>query len=421
MRLQMARFLMLPHSPSTGLAHLGACLAVARELRNGGHEAIFAYGGTRPDLIEREGFEWRPVPEVPPEREWQPDAWFESVEELSTAVEGHLALIAELEPATTISSSGVAGRLASEVADLPSVHLMHYLAKTSFGRRPVVWGDRRRDLTHPRRLWRVGRARLRAAARSRRRRPLIEAIADFRARRGLPAAPAHAVAGCVDTVVALATTPELDPAVGLPASWRYVGPVLWSAPGAGLPIPSEGDLPLVYVTQGSTGDPENLRRAVSELVHLPVRVLAATGGLCDPDELAELGNRVTARELLPSRQCMEEASAAVIHGGHITFCEAARAGTPVVVLPHPRRRDQIGRIYRAERLGVGVGLYPPPLRRGAIGRAVLRLLGDGRQARRSAELSAVLRDGWDGAANAAGLAEDLAARRPVAETVVPAR
>ena len=32
----MARFLMAPHAPTTGLAHVGACLEVARRLRERG-------------------------------------------------------------------------------------------------------------------------------------------------------------------------------------------------------------------------------------------------------------------------------------------------------------------------------------------------------------------------------------------------
>jgi hypothetical protein len=189
MRARVARFLLMPHAPTTGLAHLGACLAVGSELRARGHEPVLAYGGARPELIEREGFDWRRVPEVPPEREWQPDAWFESADELSGAVDGHLALIEELNPAAAVCSSGVAGRLACEIADVPSMHLMHYLATTPFGRRPVVWGDRRRDLLHPRRLWRVGRARTRSLARGRQRRPVVEAIARFRSARGLGRSP----------------------------------------------------------------------------------------------------------------------------------------------------------------------------------------------------------------------------------------
>jgi UDP:flavonoid glycosyltransferase YjiC (YdhE family) len=416
----VARFLLIPHAPTTGLAHLGACLAVARELRSRGHDPILGYGGHRPELIEREGLQWRVVPEVPAEREWRPDAWFETRDELSAAVDGHLALIEELSPAAAVTSSGVAGRLACEVAGVPSLHLMHYLGKTPFGRGPVVWDNRRRDLTHPRRLWRVLRARGRAFGARGRPAPLLDAIAAFRAERGLPPSHDHAVAGCHDTVTALTTTPTLDPARGLPESWRYIGPVLWSA-AQDESVPAGDGRPVVYITQGSTGDADNLRRAVSEVSQLGVRVLVATGGLCDANELATLGGNVFARDLLPGRRCLEVADAAVIHGGHVTFCEALRAGTPLVLFPHPRRRDQIGRVHRAERLGVGIGLYPPPLLRGGVGRAVARVLRNDRYRRRCTELAGDLRERWDGSRNAAELAESLAAGRRAPDPVAAGR
>jgi UDP:flavonoid glycosyltransferase YjiC (YdhE family) len=101
----------------------------------------------------------------------------------------------------------------------------------------------------------------------------------------------------------------------------------------------------------------------------------------------------------------------VIHGGHLTFCEALATGTPVVVVPH--RSDQTARVNRAERLGVGLAVWPPPLRRGAIARAMRRVLDDPGYTRRSSELAARL-EGWDGALNAAGLAESLAISARVA-------
>jgi UDP:flavonoid glycosyltransferase YjiC (YdhE family) len=52
-----ARFLMIPHAPGGTLAHLAACLAVAGALRDRGLESIFAYGGSRPELLERAKFE----------------------------------------------------------------------------------------------------------------------------------------------------------------------------------------------------------------------------------------------------------------------------------------------------------------------------------------------------------------------------
>lgn len=400
----MARVVLLPHAPTSSLAHVGACLEVGRELRARGHEVVMAYGGTRPDVIEREGFAWERVPEVAPEREWHPGGWFGSAGELRSHVAAHLEVLDRLRPDAAVSSSGIAGRLACEVAELPQVHLMHYLASTPYGRRPIVWGNRLRDARRPRRLVRVARARISSTRRRRGDPPTLRVVEAVRRELDLPPAGPESFAGARDSVVAITTAPFLDPADGLPGHWRYIGPLAWSPiPAADEPPPVRGDRPLAYVTQGSTGDPELLRRAVRELAGQGLDVLVTTAELCDPSELARLGPNVRAARLLPGAACLAAADVAVIHGGHLTFCQALMAGTPVAVMPY--RRDQIGRVHRAERLGVGVGLWPRPWLPGAIRRAVTDLLEASRYRRRSAEIADQLRGGWDGRTNAADLVE----------------
>jgi UDP:flavonoid glycosyltransferase YjiC (YdhE family) len=405
----MPRVLLLPHAPTSSLAHVGACMAVGHVLRERGHDVQVAYGGSRPEVIEREGFRWHRVAEVAPEREWHPRGWFHEPGELIPVVESHLELIRRLSPEAAVSSSGLAGRLACEVAAVPQVHLMHYLPVSGPGRQATVRRDRLSDLRRPRRLYRVLRAR---AARPilRPRGPITRAIKESRERLGLPAlgsGPGGSVGGCHDTAVAVTTTPFLDPAGELPPNWRYVGPVTWSAPSEGTEeLPRRGDRPVVYVTQGSTGSPDTLRRSVHELGSAPVDVIVTAGGLCDPSELEELAPNCRAAALWPGRACMAMADAAVVHGGHLTTCEALLAGTPVAVLPS--RRDQVRRVYTIEWLGAGVGLYPKPLFPGAVRRAVTRLLERPRYRQRSAELSAEL-SRWDGPAGAADLVEQVLA------------
>lgn len=403
----MARFLLAPHAPTGSLAHVGACLAVGCELRARGHQVEMAYGGNRPEVIEREAIRWHPVPEVAPRREWDPAGWFGSTSELSAMVAAHRSLIARLRIDTAVTSSGVAARLACEMEGVPEVHLNHYLATSRYGRAPLLWDNRRRDLRRPRRAVRVARSRLRRSIRLTRRSSTPRVVAQVRAQLGLPPASSTSAVGNHASIVALTTAPFLDPAHDLPEHWRYIGPVLWSAPPVDeVAPPARGQRPLVYVTQGSTGDPELLRRAVGELAGEPVDVLVTTGGLCEPAELERLGTNVRAAGLLPGRACLQAADAAIVHGGHITFCETLRAGTPMVVLPY--RQDQIARVNRVERLGAGVGLWPRPRRRGRIAAAVRRLLDDPSYRERSKALAVALDEDWDGARNAADQAESLA-------------
>lgn len=411
-RESMARFLLQAHAPTTGLAHLGTAIAVGTELKRRGHEALLAYGGRLPDLIEQAGLDHEPVAEVPAEREWTPSEWFRTADELAPAVGSHRRLIDSYRPDAIIACHGIHGRVAAEIAGVPRLHVFHYLHGTSYAKAVSLNRDRLRDLTHPRRAWRVGRARVRRLRQRGAANPIGTAVAELRRRHGLPAAPADAIGGCPDSIVAISTAPFIVPAKGLPPHWRYVGPISWSPP-APQPVPPDGRGPLAYVSQGSTGAAELLGRAVDELAGDGFRVIATTASLLEPGDLEARGAGVVAAPLLDGRACVEIADVAVIHGGQQTSLEAMRAGTPIVALP--TRRDQIGQLHRIEALGLGVGLYPTPRRPGAVARAARTALRPQVRAR-SGALAERLREGWDGVSNTVDLAEVLASGDPELET-----
>jgi UDP:flavonoid glycosyltransferase YjiC (YdhE family) len=391
----MARFLMIPHAPGGTLAHLAACTAVATGLRARGHEPIFAYGGTRPELLDRAGMEWVPVLES---RGPMSQDWFESPEDLERILGSQLDAISRLRPAACITSAGV-GRLATEVARVPHLALMHTLAGSPYGRRAVRRWMVRDLARHPSRLAGHLRARERG-------RPSDGGLitGEVRRRLGLPPLDAGTASTGVADLVACTTTPTLDPAVGLPAHWRYVGPLSYGT-GAGA-LPSRLEAPRAYVSQGSTGSDALLRRAVSELAEEGIEVVASTGGLCEPDELRALG-ATHAGAILDTRAELVAADVAVIGGGHLTAMEALQAATPTVVLP--LTSGQSAAALRADRLGTGIGLWPR-VGRGAIARAARRVLGRPRYRESSRRIAARIAAEWDGNARAAALAETLVER-----------
>ncbi len=403
----MSRFLLQCHAPTTGLAHLGTALAIGRELDRGGHEVTVAYGGSLPELIDDSQLARIEVGEVPAEREWQSSRWFRTADELAPVVDSHLEAIEAVDPEVVIACHGVAGRLAAELAAKPEIHVFHYLHTSAYARAVNVNRDRRRDLVRPRRALRIARARLRAR-RERRLATIGKAVAELRRARGLPLAPRDAIAGVPDSLVAISTAPFLVAARDLPANWRYVGPVHW-APEAPLPGEPAGVGPLAYVTQGSTGRPDLLERSVRELLKDGFRVIATTADLLDPGELPG-DDRVVAARLLDGAACMRAAEVAIVHGGQQTLLDAIRAGTPVVAIP--TRSDQIGQLHRIAELGIGRTLYPPPRLPGAVARAARRALRPPTP-RNCESLASRLGEGWDGAANVAGLAIGLAAGSPL--------
>ncbi len=384
---------MIPHAPGGLLAHLAACSAVAGALRDRGHEPIFAYGGSRSEILEQAGFEWHPVVESRGPMHWQ---WFESPEHLERMVASQLRLIERLEPAVCITSAGF-GRLAAELKGVPELALMHSLPGSPYGR-PALRAWLLRDAArHPTRF--LGHLR------SRRTRPgaaaVHAALVEVLRRRGLPPLDRTNLVGRAD-LIACTTAPFIDPSRRLPAHWRYVGPLDYGQ-GRGAE-PSAGQAPRVHVSQGSTGSAELLRRAVTELSAEGWEIVVSTGGLCDPGELSELGAGVIATSIVDTRSELEAADVAVIAGGNMTAMQALLSGTPTVVLPHTNQ--QAAGALRAQRLGTGVALWPR-VAPGAIARATRRILQDEGYAARAARLAARLRAGWEGNSRAAALAEAL--------------
>ena len=395
----MARFLMIPHAPQGLLAHLTACSAVAGALRDRGHEPVFAYGGSRPELLERAGFDWHPVVEARGAMHWE---WFESPDHLERMVSSQVDLVERLNPAALLTSAGF-GRITAELTGVPDLALMHSVAGSRHGRQALRAWMFRDAARHPTRL--IGHLA------ARRRRPGVadvrEALGEVLRRHRLEPLRHGALVGRAE-LVACATAPFLDPARGLPAHWHYVGPLDYGICGSG---PAQrlggGETSRVYVSQGSSGSPALLRRAVEELSGQGWHVVVSTGGLCDPDELNDLGPAVTAASILDTRAELEAADVAVIAGGNMTAMQALLAGTPTVVVPHTRQ--QSAGALRAERLGTGLGLWPR-VGRGAIARATRRLLRDRRYTDRAGGLAAQLKTEWNGNARAAALAEALIER-----------
>jgi len=412
----VSRFLLIPHAPGGTLAHLTACISVAAALRERGHETVLAYGGSRPELLDEAGLEWRRVLEAGGAFSTE---WFDSDKELDRILGSHLEAIEEVRPDVCITSAG-AGRLAVAVSATRHLALMPGLGNSTFGRRgrrrEAILGDLRRPSRALKDLW---------LSRPARRSP--SAWIWFRGWQRHAGTTLDSVTrwtGPADAVACI-STPLLDPAPGMPPHWSYVGPLSYAPPRSA--VAAGGDLRTdqarsparrrrrAYVSQGSTGDPKLLRRSVAELASAGFAVVASTGGICDPDELARLGEGVEAAEVHDTRAELEAAELGVIAGGHMTAMEALRAGTPTVVVA--RTVSQALAAKRAERLGTGIGLWPR-VPRGSIARAASRLCSRSRYRARAAEIAEHLRS-WRGEANTAALAEELAAGAPGSDPPSP--
>lgn len=128
---------------------------------------------------------------------------------------------------------------------------------------------------------------------------------------------------------AYADIPELFPPQAMAPSHRYLGPVTWSPPVALPPwwdsLPPE--LPVVYVTLGSSGQVALLPTVLEGLAGLPVTVIAATAGKAMP---ATVPDNARMASYLPGDEAARRASLVVCNGGSPTSQQALTAAVPVL-------------------------------------------------------------------------------------------
>jgi MGT family glycosyltransferase len=152
------------------------------------------------------------------------------------------------------------------------------------------------------------------------------------------------------------TSSDFDFPGKLPASVRYVGPVLDDPLWAEVPwTPPAGDAPLVLVAMSSTFQDQIgcLQRVIDGLGTLAVRGVVTTGPAIDASALRPASN-VTILERAPHREVLRHAALVVTHGGHGTVMKTLAAGVPMVLLPHGR--DQADTATRVTVRGAGIAL-----------------------------------------------------------------
>ncbi len=174
----------------------------------------------------------------------------------------------------------------------------------------------------------------------------------------------------------LADVPEYMPTrAEMPASFRYVGPILWEAD---LPEPAwlkrlDPTRPTLYFTMGSTGDTAFFDEAIRVFGDTEYQILITTGGLAD---LGPVPKNVFVEEYAPGAALMQVSDAVVSHGGNGTVYQALSYGVPVIGFPSIF--DQEINMQRVCALGCGVRMWRSEYSAEALKAAVEQVLGDGR-------------------------------------------
>lgn len=429
----MARFLIAVW-PFPG--HYFPLTAIARSLRERGHEVAFYSGAGARATVEGEGFPWFGFESVDEEsverilfsrdhfaswklpfrmrtllREWLIGTVPGQVEDLRR-------IVAEWHPDVILSETSMWAPMLvlHETGDVPVAVFSTVAACLIPGPdappaglglpRPRGWATRL--------LSRTARSAVDLLAGDFRR-----ATDEVRARYGLSPLPTPVAAfnACMPLYL-VPTTPEFDyQRRDLPSSVHYIGPCLWNA-GAGEAAPAwldelPRDRPLVHVTEGTvhTQDPIVLRAAAQGLANEPVQVVMTTGNRRDPASL-DLGPRpanVRVESWVPHQFLLPRTDLVVTTGGAGTVMTVLEAGVPLIVVP--TEWDKPENAQRVVEAGVGLRLSPRRLTPARLRAAVRQILGNPsyrRNAKRMAAAFATHR----GPTRAAELLEGLTAGTP---------
>ncbi len=133
------------------------------------------------------------------------------------------------------------------------------------------------------------------------------------------------------TLTLYADSPTLAPTEALPSNHRHIGPVLWE-PEVDLPSwwhELAADVPVVYLSLGSSGDPRLGPLVLEALSTMKVRVMLATGGR----EAGPLSANVWAAPYLPGLAAARRSDLVISNGGSGTIAQAMSAGVPLLGIP----------------------------------------------------------------------------------------
>jgi UDP:flavonoid glycosyltransferase YjiC (YdhE family) len=193
---------------------------------------------------------------------------------------------------------------------------------------------------------------------------------------------------------------------------RHAGPVLedekFAVPTT-LPWPDDDPAPLVLVSFSTGFEQRNVdkvQRTLDALAELPVHVVATTGGIVAPNELAAPANALVLNYAAHD-PIIRRAALVVTHGGHGTAMRTLRHGVPMVVIPG-LAGDQPFVAAAVQEWGAGAAL-PGDADVAAIRAAAQEVLSVASY-RSVARQRSIALAGVDGAANAADEVEALLGR-----------
>lgn len=349
-----------PHS--WGLSHVGRSLLVAEVLKARGARPVFVGDGpfVLPEdaLVRRSGIEVHPLIDMTMEQVLVNGFDFHTPESLLRLVEAERAMIRDLRPSVIVSDYRPSIHVAAAIERVPvialtNIHWTHH------------WGTPiSPPIEHPitvRLSKLVGQSlALRLLSHVTPRiaagifKKNVAIYNELLAEHGLP--PQSDILAFFEGSHSTYLTDapewcELKPHV--PPQIKVAGPLYWAPEvPAGWDANLPTDKPWIYLSAGSSANPDVFPSLYRELGELPYRFLMTTAGLELPPGIPE---NFTVTDFLPGEEVMRRSVLSILNGGSGTIYQAIASGTPMVMVA--MRGDQEWNGRDAERLGIGRALY----------------------------------------------------------------
>ncbi len=352
------------------LAHVARPMVLAQGLSPDTHEVEFACHPRFLDLFPQVDFPLHVIDSIPSDRFIQAlakGAPLYDLETLEHYVEAELALFADRKPDIVIGDFRLSLAVSTALSSIPYLNITNaYWSPYAEQRFPVP------ELPLVKVLG-VGLAQrvfdlVRPAAFAYHCLPMHR----LRRRHGLPSLgfDLRRVYTHADHVL-YADLPDWVPMREPPSNHHFLGPLCWSPATSPPPwwddIPK--DLPLIYITLGSSGRADLLPLLIRALEPLPVGIMAATAGRI---EITTGRERVYQADYLPGEAASARARLVICNGGSPTVHQALAAGVPVLGLP--TNLDQYLNMQAVVRHGAGLCLRADRANGPTVKQAVARLL-----------------------------------------------
>jgi UDP:flavonoid glycosyltransferase YjiC (YdhE family) len=356
-KIKSSTILCIPYTHT--ISHISRPLLIAQELRDRGHEIVFAGESPRIKYIQQEGFEVLPLYEPDPEvlygniREGR--VKFVSDTEIQRMIDADTALYNELKPDLVLTDGRFTAPISTHISGLthiaivnvssteyralPYIPFFQWMPSQIIGRDTDIW--RKLDSLNLKIEMTIFDNVMNVFKKLSKRYGLHKTVTATNCLTGKDA-------------TLLADIPEYFPAKKLPPDYHYIGPLTWKSnfpEPPWWPLEKDGK-PLIYVTMGSTGVKDFFHLIYDLLKKSDMKAVVTTGG--QTQNLPSIPGKLHMEDYINGDLIMEACDLVVCHGGNGTIYQALQYGKPVIGIP--TIPDQKFNMRRVEAMGLGRSL-----------------------------------------------------------------